>query len=55
MGAVFTDHLPRNVPKLAFDLTDEFGPALVLPLGSGEEISGVLLTVRLPGSPGFDE
>ena len=43
------------MPKLAFDLADEFGPALVLPLGSGEEISGVLLTVRLPGSPGFDE
>jgi signal transduction histidine kinase len=55
MGAVFTDHLPRNVPKLAFDLADRFGPALVLPLGSGDEISGVLLTVRLPGSPGFDE
>jgi signal transduction histidine kinase len=55
MGAVFTDHLPRNVTKLAFDLADDFGPALVMPLGNGEEISGVLLTVRLPGSPGFDE
>jgi signal transduction histidine kinase len=55
MGAVFTDHLPRNVHKLAFDLIDEFGPALALPLGGGEDISGVLLTVRLPGSPGFDE
>ena len=55
MGAVFTDHLPRNVPKLAFDLTDRFGPALALPLGAGEAISGVLLTVRLPGSPVFDE
>lgn len=55
MGAVFTDHLPRNVRKLDFDLTDEFGPALVLPLGGGENLSGVLLTVRLPGSPGFNE
>ena len=55
MGAVFSDHLPRNVHKLAFDLTDEFGPALALPLGGGETISGVLLTVRLPGSPGFNE
>jgi len=55
MGAVYTDHLPRNVPKLAYDLADQFGPALVLPLGAGEEISGVLLTVRLPGSAGFDE
>ncbi len=55
MGAVFTDHLPRNVRKLDFDLTDEFGPALVLPLGGGENLSGVLLTVRVPGSPGFNE
>lgn len=55
MGAVFTDQLPRNVRQLDFDLTDEFGPALALPLGSGEGISGVLLTVRLPGSPGFNE
>ena len=54
-GAVFTDHVPRNVPKLAYDLTDRFGPALALPLGAGEAISGVLLTVRLPGSPPFDE
>lgn len=54
-GAVFTDHLPRNVAKLAFDLTDQFGPALALPLGAGESISGVLLAIRLPGSPGFDE
>lgn len=54
-GAVFTDHLPRNVPKLAYDLTDRFGPALVLPLGAGEAISGVLVAVRLPGSAGFDD
>ena len=32
-----------------------FGPALALPLGAGEAISGVLLTVRLPGSAVFDE
>jgi signal transduction histidine kinase len=55
VGAVFIDYLPRNVPKLAYDLTDQFGPALVVPLGAGEELSGVLLTVRLPGSAGFDE
>jgi signal transduction histidine kinase len=55
MGAVFTDHLPRNVPRLAFDLADQFGPALALPLGAGESISGVLLAVRLPGSAVFDE
>jgi GAF domain-containing protein len=55
MGAVFTDHLPRNVPRLAFDLADQFGPALALPLGAGESIGGVLLAVRLPGSAVFDE
>ncbi|MEP6561831.1 MAG: GAF domain-containing sensor histidine kinase [Nakamurella sp.] len=55
MGAVFADHLPRNVAQLAFGLSAESGPALALPLGGGESISGVLLTVRLPGSQGFDE
>jgi signal transduction histidine kinase len=55
MGAVFTDHLPRNVPKLAFDLAEQFGPALAMPLGAGEAIGGVLLTLRLPGSAEFDD
>lgn len=54
-GAVFNDHLPRNVEELAFDLSDEFGPALVLPLGAGETLSGVLITVRRPGAAKFDE
>ena len=54
-GAVFNDHLPRNVDALAFDLAEEFGPALVLPLGAGEILSGVLITVRHPGAAGFDE
>lgn len=53
-GAAFTDHLPRNIARLTDDLTGEFGPAMALPLG-GEDISGVLLTVRRPGSPRFDE
>jgi signal transduction histidine kinase len=59
LGAVFADHVPRSVPSLGFDFADglgvEFGPALALPLGAGESISGVLLTVRAAGSPGFDE
>lgn len=55
MGTVFLDRLPRNVLRLDFDLTGEFGPAMVLPLGTGEHISGVLLTVRRPGSGQFDE
>ena len=54
-GAVFNDHMPRNVSELAFDLTEEFGPALVLPLGSGQSVSGVLITVRSPGATPFDE
>ncbi|MET0863003.1 MAG: GAF domain-containing protein [Nakamurella sp.] len=55
MGAVYADHLPRNVSHLAFGLAEQFGPALAMPLGSGESISGVLLTVRLAGSAMFDE
>jgi signal transduction histidine kinase len=58
-GAVFADHVPRSVPGLAFDFAEglgvEFGPALAVPLGAGESISGVLLTVREPGSARFDE
>lgn len=58
-GLVFTDQVPQNVPRLDFDIGDslgvEFGPALALPLGSGDAISGVLLTIRSPGSSGFDE
>jgi signal transduction histidine kinase len=58
-GEVFADHVPRSVPSLAFGFADglgvEFGPALALPLGAGESISGVLLAVRAPGSAKFDE
>ena len=58
-GAVFADHMPRSVDKLALDLAEgldiEFGPALALPLGSGGIISGVLLAVRRAGAVSFDE
>jgi two-component system, NarL family, sensor histidine kinase DevS len=58
-GAVFSDQVPRNVPELAFDVAGglgvRFGPALALPLGAGEAISGVLLVIRSLCSPGFDE
>lgn len=58
-GAVFADRIPRNVSQLAFDFAHglgvELGPALALPLGAGESISGVLLAVRAAGAPGFDE
>ena len=59
LGEVFADHVPRNVAGLGFDFAEglgvEFGPALALPVGAGESISGVLLTVRAAGSPGFDD
>lgn len=54
-GAVFSDHIPRNVTRLAFGLTEQAGPALALPLGAGDVLSGVLVTVRAPGSPPFDD
>ncbi len=57
-GAVFTDHIPRNVAHLGFDLsvgpTVEFGPALVMPLGADDAMSGVLLAIRKPAAPDFD-
>ena len=59
-GAVFADQLPRNVARLAVDITGgvgdvEFGPALALPLGSGDMLAWVLLAVRRTGAPPFDE
>jgi signal transduction histidine kinase len=58
-GSVFVDHVPRAVPSLAFDaaagLDVAFGPALVLPLGSGDRMQGVLLAVRTPDSAAFGE
>ncbi len=58
-GAVLRDHVPRSVPGLAFDLADgtgvDLGPALVVPLRSGESTAGVLVAVRVPGGAAFDE
>ena len=58
-GAVFTGHVPHNVPHLAFDVADGLGirsgPAAAMPLGTDDAPSGVLLTVRGSGSPAFDE
>jgi signal transduction histidine kinase len=55
---VFTDHVPRNVAHLGFDLAAglavEFGPALVMPLGADDAMSGVLLAIRKPSAPDFD-
>jgi signal transduction histidine kinase len=59
LGDVFADHVPRNVASLGFDFTDglaeEFGPALALPVGAGDPLSGVLLAVRAAGSAGFGD
>jgi signal transduction histidine kinase len=58
-GAVFRDRVPRNVTALARPLPEDvglsWGPALVLPLGTGQSISGVLLAVRRQGATPFDE
>jgi signal transduction histidine kinase len=58
-GAVFTDHVPRRVGNLSFNIAAglgvEFGPALALPMGREQSLSGVLVVVRAPGSPPFDE
>lgn len=54
-GAVLRDHVPRSVPGLASDLGVDLGPALVVPLRSGESTAGVLLAVRAPGGATFDE
>ncbi|HEY5151835.1 MAG TPA: GAF domain-containing sensor histidine kinase [Mycobacterium sp.] len=55
-GAVFSDHLPRNVAALAFEpLRSVLGPAVASPLRFGQSLTGVLLTVRSPGSAPFDQ
>lgn len=58
-GAVFTDHVPRNVDRLALDLASglgiDFGAALALPLRTSGSIAGVLLAVRTSGAASFDE
>ena len=58
-GAVFCDHVPRNVTGLAFDVAAglgmEFGPALAMPLGADDDLAGVLLAVRRSTSAAFDE
>ncbi|MCR6481775.1 GAF domain-containing protein [Amycolatopsis sp. OK19-0408] len=54
-GAVLRDHVPRNVPNLAYGLGTDLGPALAVRLRSGESTAGVLLTIRASGAPGFDE
>ena len=58
-GAVFADHTPRSVAHLAFDVAAglgvELGPALALPLGIDDPLTGVLVTVRGSGSPSFTD
>ncbi len=58
-GAVYADHVPRNVQQLAESVEKatgvQLGPALVLPLGSDDAPGGVLLTVRRAGAPPFND
>ncbi|GAB3572412.1 GAF domain-containing protein [Amycolatopsis endophytica] len=54
-GAAYADAQPRLVENLAYDLSSEFGAALVLPLrASGDDVSGVLVTLRRTGQDPFD-
>lgn len=55
MGEVFTDRVPRSVDRLRSALGARWGPALALPLGSGDRVRGVLMVVRRPGAPTFDD
>lgn len=54
-GGVFVTRTPRIVDKLEFQLLEQFGQAVVLPLGTGDDISGVLITVRRADAQPFDE
>jgi signal transduction histidine kinase len=58
-GAVFADRTPRSVPHLAFDVAAglgvDLGPALALPLGIDDPLTGVLVTARAAGSPTFTD
>ncbi len=58
-GAVYGDHVPRNVHHLAGRLEEatgvRLGPALVLPLGSDDGPGGVLLAVRRDGAAPFND
>lgn len=57
-GAVFSDHLPRNVAELAIQphsFGTLLGPAVASPLRFGHSLTGVLVTVRAAGSTAFDQ
>jgi two-component system, NarL family, sensor histidine kinase DevS len=58
--SVFRTGTPELIGDLAHHLPDdgngrigEFGPAVAVPLTAGNVVSGVLLTMRTKGSPGF--
>lgn len=55
VGEVFLNRMPRQVARLADDVGAIVGPALLVPLGSGEGAGGggVLITARRPGAPAF--
>ncbi len=54
-GAAFRDAQPRRVDSLEFEVSAEFGPALVLPLrASRTSVSGVLVVARRKGDAAFD-
>ena len=55
LGAVASSRAPRRESALSLSAaTDPLGPSLVVPLRAGDDVSGVLVAARRPGSPEFD-
>ncbi|MQA07674.1 MAG: GAF domain-containing protein [Pseudonocardiaceae bacterium] len=57
VGSVYRDRTPRSVQDLTLhsmsSLPNRLGPALVLPMRTGDTISGVLIAARKVGTPAF--
>lgn len=55
LGVVAASRAPRREAALTLSCAQgALGPALVLPLRAGDDVSGVLIAVRRPGAPEFD-
>ncbi|MDH6194008.1 signal transduction histidine kinase [Mycobacterium frederiksbergense] len=53
IGAAFVGGTPTSVEHLDLDITEDYGPALVLPLRATNTIAGVLVALRPPGAQPF--
>jgi len=54
LAAVAASRAPRRESELTIPTAGTLGPALVVPLRAGDEVSGVLVAGRRPGAPEFD-